>query len=106
MESSWASDIARAAGHQQNSSHGRGARHNVQSAADEVVRTQRAKEVATETTLRRRKRLRHLQREITEAERAEREAVAAAAMAQEDLDRTRRTTATEAAATPTPPRGR
>ena len=46
----------------QDSSHGRDARYGSPSAADEAARTQRALEEATATTLRRKKRLRQMQR--------------------------------------------
>ena len=85
----------------QGSSRGRDARDgslNVSAAAG----TRWALEAAKATTLRRKGRLHYMQRDIAEAESAEREAAAAAAKAQHALDRDIWTAASGAAATPLP----
>ena len=63
---------------------------------------QRGQARATETTLRRKKRFRLIQREIAEADRAEKGPVAATILAQAVFYRTQSTTDTGAAATPSP----
>ena len=87
----------------QDSSHGRDARDDSLNATDEAAQTQGALEETTATTLRRRKRLQQIHRDIAAAESAERKAVAAARTAQEALQRDKRTAASGVTANPSPP---
>ena len=85
------------------SSNGRDARYHSLSVADEAVRTQRGLEESSAKTIRCKKRLRLIQRDIAEAESTNRKDGAAAVAAQEGLQRENRTAASGATATPSPP---
>ena len=74
------------------------ARSDSSSTAAKAAWIQRALEAATATTLQRKRRLQHAQREIAGAESAEKKAFAAAATAQEALHRSNRAAATGATA--------
>ena len=92
-----------AARQRQGSSRGRDARDGSLHVPADAARSRLALEVAKATTLRRKGRLRQMQRDIAEAESAEREAAAVAAKAQSALDRDIWTDASGAAATLSPP---
>ena len=92
-----------AARQRQGSSRGRDARDGSLHVPADAARSRLALEVAKATTLRRKGRLRQMQRDIAEAESAEREAAAVAAKAQSALDRDIWTDASGAAATCSPP---
>ena len=86
-------------------SHGRDTRGGSLSSAADVERTQRAMEAAIATMLQRKRRLQQVQRDIAEAECAEKRAVAAAATAREAPLRSTQEAARGAYATPrAPPR--
>ena len=85
---------------QQGPCYGRDVGTTYQRATDDLERAQPAKALAVETTLRRQKRLRLLQREISAAESAEEKPDAAAARAEETWDRARRNPAERASTTP------
>ena len=72
----------------QGSSHDRDTHDGSLTAVEELELTRRAQQRARETTLRRRQRLRQMQRNMEAAERAEKEAAVATTRAQEAVNRT------------------